>query len=635
MAKNPTPIRPRVKDMRAYELALRRAYLNPMYRDLVRRLARANAAQQAWRAMDQWVLAMQALPQNGVPVRLIQQALNRMQGYHRQRVEKSFRAALGVDVRPFLADPPVLAFMTQQVQDNVALIKTIPPRLHASLRNHLNKELQKAPFDQQRLRSILKHQFKSSGYNLRRLTRDQTNKTIGGLTQIRQQQLGVEHYQWLTSQDERVRPSHVANSGRLFDWATPPPDTGHPGHDILCRCTAVAVLTKENRDRLKSAPDPHSITTIEQGITPPPRPPAPPAAPPTPSPALAVPPPAPKPTYQSMNTKARLPAEEDWHKQSWNDTPEDILRGVVDTPALRDVSAKDQKAWYMHYARVINMGDLSTAGRKGRATWRHEFGHHMDHMLRRHPEHINAINWKYDYSSASKAFRSAKTKDRNLLKKTALPPKGQYISTREFNHPLNIQAQEVRRLGRADRKKWLTDLADEIGVELDDVRTFLTDDGILGGPIPLSAKDQDTIMARFMLAWKQRDVQGAMDVISGFNFGQGQQTYALNIVLDLDVSLADLKALHKWANKETGYFQYWSDMADVLSVGRIKGGWGHSTAYFNKIAGRRDAEIFANMVTMMSTSPFTRNMVEHYHPNLYKYVMDQLAKMKDVPTPTP
>ena len=181
----PSPIRPLTKHARAYDLALRRAYLNPMFRDLRRRLANANAAQQAYRIMDQWVLAMVALPRAGVPVKLIQEALNRMQGYHKARLIKTFSRALGVNIRPLLADPIIASFLTQKVAENVDLIRTIPTRFHAGLKSKLVRELEQAPFDQARLRGLLKREYKSSGYNLRRLTRDQTNKTIGGLTRIR------------------------------------------------------------------------------------------------------------------------------------------------------------------------------------------------------------------------------------------------------------------------------------------------------------------------------------------------------------------------------------------------------------------------------------------------------------------
>jgi hypothetical protein len=44
-------------------------------------------------------------------------------------------------------------------------------------------------------------------------------------------------YIWRTAGDDKVRPSHAANEGKIFAWANPP-DTGNPGEDYNCRCTA-------------------------------------------------------------------------------------------------------------------------------------------------------------------------------------------------------------------------------------------------------------------------------------------------------------------------------------------------------------------------------------------------------------
>ncbi len=41
--------------------------------------------------------------------------------------------------------------------------------------------------------------------------------------------------------DERVRPSHRMNDGRIFSWSDPP-DTGHPGEDHNCRCEAITYV---------------------------------------------------------------------------------------------------------------------------------------------------------------------------------------------------------------------------------------------------------------------------------------------------------------------------------------------------------------------------------------------------------
>ena len=62
------------------------------------------------------------------------------------------------------------------------LIKTVPPRMHESLTARLRKELAEAPFDKQRLRQLLKDEYKSSGLQpAPHHKRDQTSKAIGGL----------------------------------------------------------------------------------------------------------------------------------------------------------------------------------------------------------------------------------------------------------------------------------------------------------------------------------------------------------------------------------------------------------------------------------------------------------------------
>lgn len=51
------------------------------------------------------------------------------------------------------------------------------------------------------------------------------------------QERPTTHYIWRTRGDDTVRPSHAANNGRVFAW-NDPPETGHPGQDYGCRCTA-------------------------------------------------------------------------------------------------------------------------------------------------------------------------------------------------------------------------------------------------------------------------------------------------------------------------------------------------------------------------------------------------------------
>ena len=249
--RNPKAIRPRIKDARAFDAALRKAWLDPFINDMQRRLAQVQGVNQAYAAMNAGVAALQAQPVSGIPLHMVISALRGVEGYNKAKMFAAFKSALGVDIRLFLTDATVQAHMTQALATNVELIKTIPPRLHESLRNRIAAEFADAPFDQQRLQRLLQREFGSSGYNLRRLTRDITQKANADLNQLRQQQVGVTHYIWRTSEDERVRPTHEENNGKEFAWASPPLATGHPGFDVQCRCSSEAVITPANRARLK------------------------------------------------------------------------------------------------------------------------------------------------------------------------------------------------------------------------------------------------------------------------------------------------------------------------------------------------------------------------------------------------
>lgn len=70
------------------------------------------------------------------------------------------------------------------------------------------------------------------------IARDQTSKFLGDLAQLRQGNLGITHYIWRGTLDQRERDSHRAHEGKRYAWTDPPAGTGHPGEDFNCRCTA-------------------------------------------------------------------------------------------------------------------------------------------------------------------------------------------------------------------------------------------------------------------------------------------------------------------------------------------------------------------------------------------------------------
>ncbi|MFX4789475.1 minor capsid protein, partial [Acinetobacter baumannii] len=78
----------------------------------------------------------------------------------------------------------------------------------------------------------------STDYRARLIASDQMGKINGQINQARQLSMGVETYTWQTAKDERVRPDHQHKQGKTFRWDSPP-EGGHPGQPIRCRCTAL------------------------------------------------------------------------------------------------------------------------------------------------------------------------------------------------------------------------------------------------------------------------------------------------------------------------------------------------------------------------------------------------------------
>jgi SPP1 gp7 family putative phage head morphogenesis protein len=139
---------------------------------------------------------------------------------------------------------PILKSFTKE---NVTLIKTLKGKVLSELEVTLNREFKKGTLYTD-IRDTIQSKYKTTEWQAERIARDQIGKLNADLTEYRQEEIGVKKYTWRTSLDERVRgnplgrfpkaiPSHWDREGKIFSWNTPPED-GHPGQAILCRCYA-------------------------------------------------------------------------------------------------------------------------------------------------------------------------------------------------------------------------------------------------------------------------------------------------------------------------------------------------------------------------------------------------------------
>lgn len=157
--------------------------------------------------------------------------------FNRKRFVKQINKAAGVDISHILADSGVNAALRASVTENVSLIKTMPAKQF----DRIERAVLQGVTSGNDFFSIKKDINAIGSISKRRarlIARDQVSKLNGNLNRIRQDDIGITHYFWRTSEDERVRPDHEANNGKRFAWDNPPAATGHPGEDIQCRCTA-------------------------------------------------------------------------------------------------------------------------------------------------------------------------------------------------------------------------------------------------------------------------------------------------------------------------------------------------------------------------------------------------------------
>lgn len=127
------------------------------------------------------------------------------------------------------------------VNENVKLISSIPTDYFSRIEGIMNRNVRKGALVKDTAKEI-KKALNISNNRAKLIARDQTNKLYGELQGLRQVGAGIEKYKWSTSQDERVRTSHIAKNRKIFSWNNPPSDTGHPGEDIQCRCVAIPVI---------------------------------------------------------------------------------------------------------------------------------------------------------------------------------------------------------------------------------------------------------------------------------------------------------------------------------------------------------------------------------------------------------
>lgn len=170
----------------------------------------------------------------------------------RLKLQASLAKALGVKAVEIFDEPAVRETAELMGAQAVHLITTVPERYYDKVQTAVFKAYQQERLPEGRsLIEEIMHIGDLTFAQAKLIAVDQTNKMHGMITQTRQTSLGIEEYTWQTADDERVvgNPSglypkptklhgnHYVRRGKIFRWDEPP-DDGHPGWAIRCRCHA-------------------------------------------------------------------------------------------------------------------------------------------------------------------------------------------------------------------------------------------------------------------------------------------------------------------------------------------------------------------------------------------------------------
>ncbi len=166
------------------------------------------------------------------------------QSLHGRRIYEALRYEMG---------SPVGVRVDELIAENMRLIRKLPESIERKAQSFIAGEQRRgrrASAIAEDLRRKLPQAAQSS---IRMLARTEVGRAETALTRARAERLGLNWYEWATSDDKRVRPAHRLMASVLVSWTDPPSPEQlahvanrlgryHPGAVYNCRCLALPLI---------------------------------------------------------------------------------------------------------------------------------------------------------------------------------------------------------------------------------------------------------------------------------------------------------------------------------------------------------------------------------------------------------
>ncbi len=182
-----------------------------------------------------------------------------------KKSERDLKKSAGIDV--FSGSKTMQDYLHASAQQNAQLITSIPAKYLEEVQTLVMANM-RSGMRPGYIEKALQEQFGVTQRRAKMIARDQTSKIQGELAEKQQKEAGFSYFQWIDSDDSRVRHRHseIANKvtayGKgIYRWDDLPLSSDgvpiKPGSDYQCRCIARPVSAREvkaNQDAGKTKP---------------------------------------------------------------------------------------------------------------------------------------------------------------------------------------------------------------------------------------------------------------------------------------------------------------------------------------------------------------------------------------------
>lgn len=138
------------------------------------------------------------------------------------------------------------------VLENARLITTVPTNVASALSKHIQNRFVEGVRSDQIVKEIRSKVPELVDWQVKRIARTEVAKADTAITRVRAESIGLNWYQWETSEDQRVRKSHRKMDRVLINWNdAPAPEVlvgeasqgyYNAGNIYNCRCVALPVV---------------------------------------------------------------------------------------------------------------------------------------------------------------------------------------------------------------------------------------------------------------------------------------------------------------------------------------------------------------------------------------------------------